>query len=171
VQTEAGRITEDAIRFTRQAWRTLLQRVIRRTGQRERAEDFLQAAFIKLAEHRSRHEVRSTEAFLVTAATHIAIDEHRRQKVRNEAGDQEEILSRIADARPLQDEVLIARKRLEGVRAAIDALPPRTREVFLMHRLEGAKYREIAIALGISQSAVEKHIARAALLITEWSED
>lgn len=91
--------------------------------------------------------------------------------MRNEAGDQEEILSRIADAKPLQDEVLIARKRLESVRAAIDALPPRTREVFLMHRLEGAKYREIAIALGMSQSAVEKHIARAALLITEWSED
>ena len=171
VQREAGAITDDAVRFTRQAWRALLQVVIRRTGQRERAEDFLQAAFVKLAEHRQQHEIRGPEAFLVTAATHIAFDERRRRKVRNEAGDPEESLSRIADAGPLQDEVLIARKRLERVRGAINALPPRTKEAFLMHRLEGLKYREIAVALGVSQSAVEKHIARAALLITEWSED
>jgi RNA polymerase sigma-70 factor (ECF subfamily) len=39
-----------------------------------------------------------------------------------------------------------------------------------MHRLENLKYREIAQRLGISQSAVEKHIARAALFLTEWTE-
>lgn len=39
-----------------------------------------------------------------------------------------------------------------------------------MHRIEEMKYREIAQALGISQSAVEKHIARAALFLAEWTE-
>jgi RNA polymerase sigma-70 factor (ECF subfamily) len=34
-----------------------------------------------------------------------------------------------------------------------------------MHRLDGRKYREIAVMLGISQSAVEKHIAKASLLL------
>jgi RNA polymerase sigma-70 factor (ECF subfamily) len=39
-----------------------------------------------------------------------------------------------------------------------------------MHRLDNLKYREIAEKLDISQSAVEKHIARAALALTEWME-
>ncbi len=38
-----------------------------------------------------------------------------------------------------------------------------------MHRLDDMKYREIAERLGISQSAVEKHIAKAALFLTEWT--
>ena len=65
---------------------------------------------------------------------------------------------------------MAARVRLERVREGISRLTPRTREVFLMHRLDDMKYREIAERLGISQSAVEKHIAKAALFLTEWTE-
>lgn len=72
---------------------------------------------------------------------------------------------------PLQDEVLIARHRLERLRQGVEQLKPRTREVLLMHRLEGLKYRDIAAALGISQSAVEKHIAQAMASLNEWMED
>jgi RNA polymerase sigma-70 factor (ECF subfamily) len=71
---------------------------------------------------------------------------------------------------PLQDEVLAARIRLKRVEEGLSRLSPRTREVFLMHRLDNLKYREIAEKLDISQSAVEKHIARAALALTEWME-
>jgi RNA polymerase sigma-70 factor (ECF subfamily) len=39
-----------------------------------------------------------------------------------------------------------------------------------MHRLDGLKYRVIAERMGLSQSAVEKHIAKAALFLTEWVE-
>jgi DNA-binding NarL/FixJ family response regulator len=49
------------------------------------------------------------------------------------------------------------------------AASPRTREVFLMHRIEGLRCREIASRLGISQRSVEKHIARAALFLAEWT--
>ena len=76
----------------------------------------------------------------------------------------------IASDAPLQDEVITARARLERVKEGLAKLTPRTREVFLMHRIEEMKYREIAQALGISQSAVEKHIARAALFLAEWTE-
>ena len=67
--------------------------------------------------------------------------------------------------------VLIARHRLERLRQGVEHLRPRTRQILLMHRLEGLKYREIATVLGISQSAVEKHIAQAMESLTDWMED
>lgn len=53
----------------------------------------------------------------------------------------------------------------------LEELSPRTRDVFLQHRLEGRTYREIAAPLGISISAVEKHIARAAFAIADEDQD
>ena len=44
---------------------------------------------------------------------------------------------------------------------ALMKLPERTRAVFLLRRLEGMSYSEIAIRLGVSVSAAEKHMLRA----------
>jgi RNA polymerase sigma-70 factor (ECF subfamily) len=45
--------------------------------------------------------------------------------------------------------------------AALLSLPELTRTVFVLHRLEGRKQREIALQLGISIKSVEKHMVRA----------
>jgi len=39
-----------------------------------------------------------------------------------------------------------------------------------MHRIDGLKYREVAARFGITVSALEKHVAKAALLLTKWTE-
>lgn len=44
---------------------------------------------------------------------------------------------------------------------AIEALPPRAREVFLLYRAGGTSYRDIAALLGISPRTVEYHIRQA----------
>lgn len=44
---------------------------------------------------------------------------------------------------------------------ALDALPERTRSIFLLHRIDGYSYPEIADQLGVSRKAVEKHMTRA----------
>jgi len=56
------------------------------------------------------------------------------------------------------------------VKAGLEKLPPRTREILLMHRLNNLTYSEIASRLGISSSAVEKHIAKAAVFLAKWIE-
>ena len=50
---------------------------------------------------------------------------------------------------------------LRHVEAALRALPERTRQIFLLNRIHGRKYAEIAKAMDLSQSAVEKHMMRA----------
>ena len=49
---------------------------------------------------------------------------------------------------------------------AIDQLPTRARQVFVLHRVEGLTYGEISRELDISVSAVEKNMARALMHLT-----
>ena len=76
----------------------------------------------------------------------------------------------VADEQPMQSEMLAARERLENVLAGLDSLGARTREIFLMHRISGLKHRDIAARLGITVSAVEKHIAKASLFLLSWTD-
>lgn len=59
------------------------------------------------------------------------------------------------------ERVLLGRDALRHLFILIDELPERTRTVFLLHRYEGLKYREIADRFGISVSSVEKHMIAA----------
>ncbi len=138
----------------RNSWHGLLRRVAAATGARD-PEDLLQAAFIRL------------EEYLVRVAINLAHDERRRPGVRHQANQVDWATLTLSDDQPLQDEVLAAKARLRRVREALHQLSPRTREVFLMHRVDELKYREIAERLGVSVSAVEKHVAKAALFLAQ----
>ena len=155
------------IPVSREFWNRLVREVRNRTRGRADAEDLLQAAYLRLARYRSEHAVENVAAFLVRTAVNIGVDNYRHDRF---IADLAPDALGVRENSPLQDEVLAARARLERVREGLARLTPRTREVFLMHRLDDLKYREIAERLGISQSAVEKHIAKAALFLTEWSE-
>jgi RNA polymerase sigma-70 factor (ECF subfamily) len=149
-------------------WSDLLRRVAFHTRGQNDAEDLLHAAYLRLARYSAEHEVENPAAFLVRTAVNISVDEHRHASLMRNTGQIGDF--DIQSDAPLQDEVLASRARLERVKAGLLQLTPRTREVFLMHRLEGLKYREIAARLGISESAVEKHIGKAALFLAEWTE-
>lgn len=150
-------------------WSKLLKVVSRYTRGRGDAEDLLHTAYIRLEQYRANHVVENPSAFLVRTAANLAIDIHRHERFW-EPGDERRDGQRADDA-PLQDEVIASRARLKRVKEGLAALPPRTREIFLMHRLKGLKYREIAVHFGVSQSAVEKHIAKAALFLSEWTQE
>jgi RNA polymerase sigma-70 factor (ECF subfamily) len=57
------------------------------------------------------------------------------------------------------------RQLSEALRQGIDLLPPRRKEIFNMSRFEGKTYDEIADSMGISKSAVNKHIIEALLFL------
>jgi RNA polymerase sigma factor (sigma-70 family) len=64
-------------------------------------------------------------------------------------------------AQPSAEAGLIAREQLAILQRALDELPERTRTIFRRFRLDGEPQRQIAADLGISVSAVEKHLIRA----------
>lgn len=152
-----------------EGWRGLVRRITRITRDPAGAEDVVQSAMVRMLEYRRANALHNPEAFVARAAINLAIDERRQRARRPEQGI-DFIDDPLADSHPLQDEVLRARERLARLKLGLARLSPRTREVFLLHRLEGLKYREIAERLGITVSAVEKHVAKAALFLTGWTE-
>ena len=58
-------------------------------------------------------------------------------------------------------ERILWRQQLEALRQAIEALPPRCRQVFLLHRLHDMPQADVADALGISRNMVARHMMRA----------
>jgi len=147
-----------------------LRSQVSRVTRREDAEDLLHDAWVRMTERTTA--VENAEAFLVRSAANGGWDAYRREQREPPSTVLTETqITLVRDDSPLQDEALIARHRLERLLAGIDQLTPRTREVFLMHRLDGRKHREIAAALGISQSAVEKHVAKAVEVLTDWMEN
>jgi RNA polymerase sigma-70 factor (ECF subfamily) len=155
------------ISVNREFWDRMIREVRIRTRGRADAEELLHSAYLRLMRYRAQHAVENIAAFLVRTAVNIGVDNYRHDKFIADVAPDD---TGVCENSPLQDEVLAARVRLERVREGLSRLTPRTREIFLMHRLEDLKYREIAERLGISQSAVEKHIAKAALFLTEWTE-
>jgi RNA polymerase sigma-70 factor (ECF subfamily) len=155
------------IPVNREFWDRLIREVRIRTRGRADPEELLHAAYLRLLRYRARHAVENIAAFLVRTAVNIGVDNYRHDRFIADVAPEE---AEHAENSPLQDEVLAARVRLDRVREGLSRLTPRTREIFLMHRLDEMKYREIAERLGISQSAVEKHVAKAALFLTEWTE-
>ena len=143
--------------------RAQVERMTRRTD----GEDLLHDAYVSMAG--LANAPRNDEAFLVHAAVNRGRDAFRREAVRG-ACEPAETIDWLRDPAPIQDEVMIAKARLARVREGIDRLTPRTREIFLMQRLDGSKYREIAERLDISQGAVEKHMAKAMTFLADWTE-
>lgn len=148
---------------------TKLRNQIARMTRRDDAEDLLHDAWIGVKQCEA--EVKNPTGLLLRAATNFGFDAYRRERRMSAAIACDSVPEGIADNTPLQDEVLIARERLDRLKAGIALLSPRTREIFLKHRLDGLKYREIAQELEISQSAVEKHMARAMSHLIEWMEN
>jgi RNA polymerase sigma factor (sigma-70 family) len=144
----------------RAVWSRLLRQIATLSGRPQDASDYLNDAYLRMSEQGSS-PVRNFEAFMVRIAVNLARDEQRRRRRRNVSTDED--LNAIADAGPTPEEMLDVRQRLGAVQATLSRLQPRTRQILLMHRLDGLRYREIAERLGISESAVEKHVAKAAL--------
>jgi len=144
-----------------------LRRFVRsRVASRHDAEDVIQEAYLRVLRYSAEHVVESEERLLFSAARNLAVDDSRRRKVRERKVADCAVLA--AEDSPPTDEVVDARQRLKHVETAIALLPVRCREIFLMHRIDGMSYSEIARSVGISVSAVEKHIARACLSIDAY---
>lgn len=124
-------------------------------------DDLVQEVFLRMKVHGQDSPIEHLDRYLFTVAASVLSDQARRRKVRHHGEHEslEEIHHPIEDVTP--ERVLLDREALQAVVAAIADLPARTRDVFVLHRFEEMTCGNIAALLGMSVSAVEKHIMKA----------
>ncbi len=165
---ESGHRLEALYRRFRPA---LLSFFLRRHPSYAEAEDMVQDVLVRLAAD-PELSMRSAEAYLFQMATNILRDRARRQTVRDNHRRGEEGLA-LRDLDPLHAErVLIAKQGVRKLAQLLDSLPERTRDIFILFRLEAMPRKDIAETFGISISAVDKHIAKVmSVLMREWRDE
>lgn len=133
--------------------------VSRRVGCRATASDLIQELFLRFW-RRPQVRVEALDTYLLRCAGNIAIDHLRSEGARERVNDTLQLsLDDCYGAEP--HTAFEVDHDLQCIEAALREQPERTRQIFLLNRVHGRKYAEIAKAMGISQSAVEKHMMRA----------
>jgi RNA polymerase sigma-70 factor (ECF subfamily) len=137
-----------------------------RKSRRDGAEDVAQDTCIHVLRLATPQSVREPARYLGRIARNLSIDRGRRRK--REAA----LFDSSADAELTghdgldPERITAGEEALTRALAALEALPPRCREAFELHRFDGLNYVGIAHRMGISTSMVEKHIAEAMLRLT-----
>jgi len=140
----------------RSSFEDLVRFLHRKVWDAERARDLAQEVFVRAL----RHEPENPRAWLFRVARNLAHDEARtvlRRKrhlalLRSETEERKKV--------PTPDDLLLAREEWAQVRAALEALNERDREVLLLWDA-GLSYREIAEVTDLAASAIGTTLARA----------
>jgi RNA polymerase sigma-70 factor (ECF subfamily) len=159
VSADANR--EDFLRGMSSRYRQpLIAYFQRRVRSREEAEDLTQEVFLRLSRRLDVEQVDNPEAFLFRTAVNLLRDRSRRGKTA--ASHLEAMVHREPTVEELSPErVVEGRQSLASVLRALDELDERTRDAFILHRLEGMRHAEIANLYGVSVSSIEKYIIKA----------
>ena len=151
----------------------LLAYFLRRVRNPAEAEDLAHDVFLRLADV-PLEQLRSAEAYIFQVAANLLKDRARRWKVRDNyaatqiaAVDADELETHASDPERIE----AARRSLAGLVVRLTELPERTREIFILYRIENVARRNIAQAYGLSLSTVEKEVARATAYLMLHRED
>jgi RNA polymerase sigma-70 factor (ECF subfamily) len=143
-----------------------VKRALRKLGRSPHdAEDIVQEAYVRLIRYRVDNVVEKPEAFLMTVALNLSRDASREYARHGMEVCLDDVA--VVDTAPTLEDALFARERHRHLLECIGRLPEKTRAVFLAHRIDGLSYQQIARDRGLSVSSVEKHIAKALLLLAE----
>jgi RNA polymerase sigma-70 factor (ECF subfamily) len=123
-------------------------------------DDVVQETYARLAELESIDHILSPRTYLFQVAKTVVLMQMRRLKVLPiDTVEDFEALD-VAAADPTPEQVASDRQELKRIEAMIAALPRKPREVFILRKVEGLSQRETARKLGLSESTVEKHMAK-----------
>jgi len=141
--------------------------VSKRTGSASLAEDVVQETWIRASRSASPMP-DNPRAYLYRMAGNLVVDQLRSRASQIpepacERTEQEpdDALLRLVCPAPGPEAAAISREELALLTEAVQELPDKCRQVFLLYRGRGMSMKAVAARLGLSVKTVEKHIARA----------
>lgn len=137
-----------------------LRRFISRFVGKHDVEDVVQEAFLRAYNAESGKPIEQPKSYLFRIAKHVALNQLR-QRSRKPTDYLEDFDSPdvLVNEWTLEDEIM-AQQKLGFHCAAVAALPPKCRKVYLLRKVYGMSYKDIGATLHISDSTVEAHISK-----------
>lgn len=153
---QAGRLLSEFLHC-----RAGLSRLIARIVRPHDIDDILQETFIRACAAAERTEIRHPRSFMLKTAQNLALSHvstayHKRTQVEDFSS------SEVCLTESLESE-LESKERFRLFCRAVRSLPAQCRRVFVLRKVYGLSQQEIAEYLGISESTVEKHVAKGLL--------
>ena len=160
--SNSGRAFDQDIAALARQYEPILKRFFRRrVVEGADVDDLVQDVFLRLTRQGELADVANLEGYIFQIAANILRDRLRQQ-----------VTHRLKDHEPIQDDqveeavlsperVLQGKEALERLKGALLELPERTRSVFFLCRIEGIPHADVGTRMGLSLSAVNKHMAKA----------
>lgn len=154
-------ITSDLLDTFLSLRKRLLSTISRLVRSHATAEDLAQDTFLRLWERRTVPiDPAHLQGYVLRTGRNLAIDFQRRERIAPFLQGIEH-MNFIVDPAPTPEDTAIARQKMRTLSAAIEHLPPRARQVFVMARIDSLTYVEIGEKLGISPKTVFSHMVSA----------
>ncbi|MFT6369222.1 MAG: RNA polymerase sigma-70 factor (ECF subfamily) [Maribacter sp.] len=133
--------------------KTIFNYIYYKFGNEEKAHDAVQEAFIKLWENCTKVPPKKAKSFLYTVANNLYLNVLKAEKVRLKYADKS-----LKTTNENPEFILEEKQFQEKLDTALESLPENQRATFLMNRIDGLKYTEIAELEGVSIKAIEKRM-------------
>jgi RNA polymerase sigma factor (sigma-70 family) len=140
--------------------RVLVRYLTARLQSEQEAKEVAQEAYVRLLQSEWPKSPDLLRAYLFKTAANLAIDRLRHRRVRYRV-EQTETPGEWTSASSNGEDpakLLAARELTEQLMRYLQELPPKCREVFSLHRLEGIAQREVAARLGFSDRMVRRYV-------------
>lgn len=159
-KTSFGKSYHDEITTLYQDYNeTLVRYLTIRLRNRQDAVEVAQEAYIRLLRRDSMDDIDCFRSFLFRTATNISIDLHRQRARQAKNFTKSKILfGTMEEITPERE--LSARQTLDELRKALEDLPPKCREAFMLYKFKNMGHTEIAEKMNLSESSIRKYIAR-----------
>jgi len=125
-------------------------------------DELIQESYLRLLRARHTAPIASAKAYLFATARHLALALFRRPRIFSSVAVTDLPASRIIQEGADVIEQVSTTEEIALLLDAIDALPNRCREIFILRKLHGLSQKEIARKLGLSDQTVQVQVARGA---------
>jgi RNA polymerase sigma factor (sigma-70 family) len=142
------------VRFLNRNWRN-----------RDEVSDLLQEVYVRVYEAAAHEQPRLVKPFLFAIARNLMIDRLRQMNIVSFEAVADFDKLNVIDDMPSPERVTSAREEIRQLQKALDALPPRCRQIVVWRKIDGMSQREVARKLGVTEEVVESQVARAMRLL------
>ncbi|PKD41001.1 RNA polymerase subunit sigma-24 [Methylomonas sp. Kb3] len=152
---------------------TLLDKLFRRHGKEllafaERqsnvtiAEDITQEAFLRLMQHPNLPAIENHRAYLFKTAANLSKNAYDHEQVRLRYTPDELVeLEQLVCQLPAPETTVAIQQQLERFLSVLLQLPEVVQHAFILSKLDGLSYPDVAEALGISSKSAQRYVLKA----------